>query len=803
LPLGGCHERYIGKAANSGAQCIQARAMDGGYSLITQQPLRGKWGNGQDVSVAHIRWLQSRGFVACIAELTSLKSDDVVGRTALAALVDEGKLHPEAVPEPGPPETLLIMRNELMTLGLAVTFEDAGSAVAAKLRPATTEDIISMSSGPVTRPETLNYRTLLDIEGGLFCPKVFGRSEQPRRMCFGHFALSWPVISPLWRLGKPSLLERLLDRSAAEIAAIFAHELWVMQVNGQWELRPFGSARPNQSQDVPSEGHLTGAAAIEAMLRDVPTERVPPGLRGRPESLALRAAPVMPPDHRPLVLLDNGNFATSDLNDLYRRLINRGNRLAKLEELKAPPVILWNERRELQRAADTLWANRRLPEHDQVVGTANRPLVDALYLLERRLLDEDGKRVEWSGRARAVASQDLAGRIVLVPRSIFTILHLDSEQPILATSDQANGRFIALLPRPHDHAVVVMPPDAFATLGLDTIVDSQCVLHRPLGVQACAEARRLLDGDPGAHAEVPDDPSWPCATDSDTFVARLVDAAVNETRVLLDGPRGIMAAGPGRVVFAADTELPIRGYPSLEVPRPPEMAPLTGKVLLARIREAIHESRRRACVFHLTPTDEVAVGEGHVGGLPDLPPGVEWPRSRSGYLPFLAQLPLDAARGLLPIEAPPGSMLAIFEPPLEDEGLAAPGAAFLVPPGPVERRSAPDGVRTYRLCKIEAELVEELPCWEEAVQVLQAELGPIDQKALGKFHSSEWKVLPAPAAKVKLGGWPAWIQAPEADTALLAQIVSCDEAEMSFVDAGTIYVFATGNARFEVMMQYY
>jgi hypothetical protein len=238
------------------------------------------------------------------------------------------------------------------------------------------------------------------------------------------------------------------------------------------------------------------------------------------------------------------------------------------------------------------------------------------------------------------------------------------------------------------------------------------------------------------------------------------------------------------------------------VSKPPETAPLTGEALEARIREALQEIKRRACVFHLRPANEVAVGEGHVGGLPDLPVGVEWPRSRSGYLPFVAQLPLDAARGLLPIEAPSGATLVIFEPPLNDERLAAPGAAFLVPLGPLERRSAPDGKRPYPLFKLEPELVEELPCWDEAVEMLQAELGPIDRKALRTFQSTEWEGLPSPAARIKLGGWPAWIQAPETDSPLLAQIASTDETEMSFTDGGPIYVFAKGNVRFEVIVQY-
>src|SRR5262249_6074107 len=146
---------------------------------------------------------------------------------------------------------------------------------------------------------------------------------------------------------------------------LFNHEIWVYEVDGVWKTAalPKESKKKKKGQSSePEAGQFTGAAAVEAMLKTVRPERVPPGMRGRAEALALRVIPVLPPDIRPLVLLDNGNFATSDLNDLYRRLINRGNRLAKLEELKAPPVIVWNERRELQRAADCLWANCVVPK---------------------------------------------------------------------------------------------------------------------------------------------------------------------------------------------------------------------------------------------------------------------------------------------------------------------------------------------------------------------------------------------------------------------------------------------------------
>lgn len=794
----------IGKAAQSGAQFCQVRAMGGGYSLITQQPLGGKWGAGHEVSVAQIGWLLSHGMRANIGELVGLKSDDVRHRASLDALRRSHKVVPEAVPAPGMPETLNIVRSELMALGLVVTLEDAQGAVALTVRPAADEDIVAGSRGAIRKPETLNYKTLLDIEEGLFCPKVFGGEDQARRQRWGHYKLAAPVVSPLWRCGSPSILERLLGWTKEQVDALLNHEIWVHEVDGIWQTATLpAQSKKKGLESEPDAGQLTGAAAVEAMLKTVPPGRVPSALRGRAERLALHVMPILPPDIRPLVLLDNGNFATSDLNDLYRRLINRSNRLAKLEELKAPWSIVWDERRELQRAADALWANCLAPRRLAVLGDSKRPLVDCLDLVVRRLLEEECKRIEWCARARAVALRDVAERRLLVPRDVFATLLLDADQPVLVTAVNGDGPFVALLPEPHEQPVFAMSPLAHERLGLDGGARHACIVHRPLGVQACAEARRLLDGDPGVCVQVSAGTGWIDATERDDMVAGLVEAALNEERVVLDSPRGMLLAGTGCVELVADTEMPIGPAASLEVPRPAEQAPLTGAILREPIAEALETYKRKACVFRLTGVAEgPAVGVGHVGGLPDLPPGIDWPRGRDRHLRFLAQLPLDAARaaGLLPIDVAPGSLLTIFEPPPD---VAVSDAVFIVSMNAnLERRSLPPGVQTYPWCQLESEIVEELPTWEETVALLKADLGPIAAEDLGQFHDSEWPKHPAATNAIKLGGWPAWIQSPENDTPLLAQIVSTDEADMCFVDEGSLYVFATENDGYEVVLQF-
>lgn len=237
----------VGKAALTGAQFCQVRAMGGGYSLITQQPLGGKCGAGHRVSVAQIGWLLSRGMRATIGELVSLKSDDVRHRATIDMLRRTGKLTPEAVPAPGMPETLNVLRSELMALGLVVTLEDAQGAVALTLRPAANEDIVAGSRGAIRKPETLNYGTLLDVEGCLFCPKVFGDNDHARRQRWGHFELPAPVVSPLWRVGSPSILERLLSRTKEQIDALFNHELWVHEVDGIWQTFRFRNPKRGRS----------------------------------------------------------------------------------------------------------------------------------------------------------------------------------------------------------------------------------------------------------------------------------------------------------------------------------------------------------------------------------------------------------------------------------------------------------------------------------------------------------------------------------------------------------------------------
>jgi len=281
------------------------------------------------VLVNQIGWLLSYGFDANAAELASLKCDDLSNRSALQKLWEAGTITSSAIPEPGAPESLLVLQSELMAMGLKVTLERTMRGVALSVCPASTEDILAWSGGQVHKPETINYRTLADEPGGLVCPQVFGSDRFARRRRFGHLVLPCQVVSYLWRVGKPSVLETMLERPAKVIEKIIDHQTWIRREANEWAIAP--------ATDAPEADWLTGADAIEALVKAVPAHRLPAALQGKPELLLTTHVPVLPPEFRPLVLLDRGNFATADVNDLLRRIINRANRLAKLEELKA-----WN-----------------------------------------------------------------------------------------------------------------------------------------------------------------------------------------------------------------------------------------------------------------------------------------------------------------------------------------------------------------------------------------------------------------------------------------------------------------------------
>jgi DNA-directed RNA polymerase subunit beta' len=338
---------------------------------------------------------------------------------------------------------------------------------------ASPEKIRSWSHGEVTKPETINYRTFKPERDGLFCAKIFGpvtdweclcgkykrmkhrgvicdkcgvevTLSKVRRERLGHIELASPCSHVWFFKGLPSRIGYLLDISMRDLERILYFEGYVVidagEVPGikEREMLPEEKYRELQKDYAGQFRAQMGAEAIKELLKRVEVDKLSEELRekmktdpslqkrikfakrlkvlesfrksgNKPEWLILDVLPVLPPELRPLVPLDGGRFATSDLNDLYRRVINRNNRLKKLMELHAPDVIVRNEKRMLQEAVDALFDNGR---RGRVLrGTNNRPLKSLSDTLKgkqgrfrQNLL---GKRVDYSGRSVIVVGPEL------------------------------------------------------------------------------------------------------------------------------------------------------------------------------------------------------------------------------------------------------------------------------------------------------------------------------------------------------------------------------------------------------------
>ena len=343
---------------------------------------------------------------------------------------------------------------------------------AIRISLASPETIRSWSHGEVTKPETINYRTFKPERDGLFCAKIFGpvtdweclcgkykrmkhrgvicdkcgvevTQAKVRRERLGHIELATPVSHVWFFKGLPSRIGHLLDISLRDLERILYFENFVVIDPGDSEFEEQQLLTEEQYRKAleehgPKFKARMGAEAIKELLKRADVHDLAEQLRvdmrretsvqkklkfakrlkvvgafqkssNRPEWMILGVIPVIPPELRPLVPLDGGRFATSDLNDLYRRVINRNNRLKKLMELKAPDVIIRNEKRMLQEAVDALFDNGR---RGRVLrGANNRPLKSLSDTLKgkqgrfrQNLL---GKRVDYSGRSVIVVGPEL------------------------------------------------------------------------------------------------------------------------------------------------------------------------------------------------------------------------------------------------------------------------------------------------------------------------------------------------------------------------------------------------------------
>ena len=343
---------------------------------------------------------------------------------------------------------------------------------AIKIGLASPEKILEWSHGEVKKPETINYRTLKPEKDGLFCERIFGPSKDwechcgkykkirykgvicdrcgvevtkasVRRERMGHIELAAPVSHIWYFKGIPSRMGLILDISPRTLEKVLYFASYIVLDPGQTGLQMKQVLSEKEYRDeIEKYGYGSfrvgmGAEAIQELLKAIDLEKDSEDLRNqlqdatgqkrariikrlevveafrnsgnKPEWMIMTVVPVIPPDIRPMVQLDGGRFATSDLNDLYRRIINRNNRLARLLELGAPDIIVRNEKRMLQEAVDALIDNGRRGR--PVTGPGNRPLKSLSDMLKgksgrfrQNLL---GKRVDYSGRSVIVVGPEL------------------------------------------------------------------------------------------------------------------------------------------------------------------------------------------------------------------------------------------------------------------------------------------------------------------------------------------------------------------------------------------------------------
>jgi DNA-directed RNA polymerase subunit beta' len=379
-------------------------------------------------------------------------------------------------------------------------YERVNDFSAVKVTLASPNDIRAWSYGEVKKPETINYRTYRPEKDGLFCERIFGPERdyecgcgkfrgtkykgiicdrcgvkvthsRVRRKRMGHINLAAPVVHIWFFKSMPSRLGTLLGMKTSDLEKVIYYQDYVVIDGGDTELK-FKQVltEDDHRQAVEKYGNAfkarMGAEAIRDLIEKTDLNALSDQLRqelretkskqkikdlakrlklveqirkseNNPAWLVMDVVPVIPPDLRPLVLLESGNFATSDLNDLYRRIINRNNRLKKLMDLNAPDVIIRNEKRMLQQAVDALFDNNRCRR--PVLGSSNRPLKSLTDMIKGKqgrfrenLL---GKRVDYSARSVIVVGPELKINQCGLPKKIALELY----QPFIIRKLKEHG----------------------------------------------------------------------------------------------------------------------------------------------------------------------------------------------------------------------------------------------------------------------------------------------------------------------------------------------------------------------------
>jgi DNA-directed RNA polymerase subunit beta' len=494
---------------------------------------------------------------------------------------------------------------------------------AIKISLASPEKVRNWSHGEVTKAETINYRTFKPERDGLFCAKIFGpitdweclcgkykrmkhrgvvcdkcgvevTRSRVRRERMGHIELAAPVSHVWFFKGLPSRIGHLLDLSLRDLERILYFESYVVIDPGDTELQDgelLSEERFRELRDQYGEGSFVarmGAEAIKELLARLDTDELAEELRvvmktdtsqirrlkaakrlkvvdafrksgHRPEWMILDVIPVIPPELRPLVPLDGGRFATSDLNDLYRRVINRNNRLKKLLELRAPEVIVRNEKRMLQEAVDALFDNGRRGR--VLKGSNNRPLKSLSDTLKgkqgrfrQNLL---GKRVDYSGRSVIVVGPELKLSQCGLPKKMALelfkpFIYNRLEEKGQATTIKAAKEMVdreedevwdALEEVIQDHPVLLNRAPTLHRLGIQAfkpvLIEGKAIQIHPL---VCAAFNADFDGDQMA-VHVPLSPK-----------------AQVESHVLMLSARNILSPAHGKPLAVPSQDLVLGGY---------------------------------------------------------------------------------------------------------------------------------------------------------------------------------------------------------------------------------------------------
>ena len=732
---------------------VEARSV-GPYSLITLMPLQGQGVRGQLVTATEISWLLENRFVAIATELACLKCDDTFNRAKLRAL-NEGNLCFPLTTEMGAPESLFVVTEELRLLGLSVEIESRENGVALRVAPATRDWLLSVAAQTIRKPETINFRTYRPEKGGLFCEQVFGPETHVRRQRAAHFELAAPVVPILFRIGEQPILCRLLGLEPDVIESIVG---WKSGVTQGFDVVPI---------DHP-DCVLKGAEAIEKLLQEHGKE-APFDLR----SLIQNDVYVIPPDYRPLVLLDSGNFATSDLNDLYRRVINRSNRLGKLRELNAPPVIVDNETRELQLCVDQLQANGW--KSSPAMGSSDRPLLSGLDLVLPRICGEETKRVDWSASSRAIVDNRMTKGQCTLPQTVFNCLRCNVNEPVLLTGGKS---FVACKPILGQDPVIRMHSDTAAMLNLSE--GDTCIVHRPITSEAVEEANRMSTmTDAKRVANV-------SAFARGEQLNALLSHVMTGEPVVWDSPHHFLLGGAGSLRRRQDDESPLPEE-DIRVTIRPVVPPPN----ISELREVVESTERVSCVFRIFPTgDESLPQQGRIGGRPWLPAGTEWPRTRDGRsVPFFAQLPIfPMLNDSLPFQVDSEMLLTLFwcDDWWEAEATTAP-YVFMHSTNELQLCQMPQDLTARPLCRIETQFKKQLPSWPEIRPVLRCHFDTVPNELLTALEKEVDADKRQVLEESRIGGHGYWIQ--DGFDNFVAQIVEDEQAEFRFGDAGCLYIF--------------